>query len=223
MRTPALTCTIFVVAVLSPNLTSAAPFANPGSFNSDVFAISSPQESPSSRAFNGPVQPRKIGPRGLWKRTRNQDTAGGNAGSSSDVSGGSIQNIPSVFMKRVDNDKTLGGNANTGSSGDVNGGSVYNTVPEGQSSNNGMPVLFNWNSNNAGQGGGSTSGCAKGGHGSDGAGGNADSGNSGNAEGGGVYNYGGMVNMDSNNAGKAGTTESGCATGGSVADKPVFG
>lgn len=62
-----------------------------------------------------------------------------------------------------------------------------------------MPTIMNMNSNNAGNGGGSQSGCASGGHGNDGrgAGGNAYSGSSGNAIGGSVYNSGAVMNMDS--------------------------
>lgn len=101
----------------------------------------------------------------------------------------------------------MGGNAYTGSTGDVSGGSIENIA-----SNDGMPTLMNINSNNAGAGGTSESGCSAGGYSSDashgtngdsgsdasnGAGGNAYSGSTGDAEGGSVNNVGGMVNMDS--------------------------
>lgn len=87
----------------------------------------------------------------------------------------------------------MGGNAYTGSTGDVSGGAVTNIA-----GNDGMPTIMNINSNNAGAGGTSASGCAGGGYSdSTGAGGNGYSGSSGNAEGGSVSNVGGMVNMNS--------------------------
>lgn len=90
----------------------------------------------------------------------------------------------------------MGGNAHSGNSGNVNGGSVYNPDTTG---NQGMPVLMNMNSNNAGTGGGSESGCAGAGKsGSSGVGGNASSGSSGDAHGGSVNGPpSGMINMDS--------------------------
>ncbi|CAL1696573.1 unnamed protein product [Somion occarium] len=115
--------------------------------------------------------------------------------------------------KRMDDSGTLGGNAHSGNSGNVDGGSVYN--PD-TTMNEGMPTLMNMNSNNAGTGGGSKSGCAGAGKTSSaGSGGNASSGNSGTAHGGSVSGApSGMINVDSNNAGGAGETETGCATGG---------
>ena len=57
---------------------------------------------------------------------------------------------------------------------------------------------MNMNSNNAGGGGGSLSGCANGGHGNDrGAGGNGYSGTPGSAQGGSVWNSGSVMNVDS--------------------------
>lgn len=127
----------------------------------------------------------------------------------------------------------MGGNAYTGNSGDVNGGDVVN-----QGDNYGMPTLMNMNSNNAGTGGNSIAGCANGGHGNGrGSGGNAYSGSSGNAQGGNVWNSGGVMNIDSSesscwsgcavadhlvdNAGGAGLSQTGCATGGDVSDNPT--
>lgn len=93
-----------------------------------------------------------------------------------------------------------------------------------------MPTLMNMNSNNAGSGGGSSTGCAAGGKGA--SGGNASSGDSGTATGGRVKGSGGMMNIDSSkyhprflkdarltwqpldNAGDAGTSSSGCAEAG---------
>lgn len=97
-------------------------------------------------------------------------------------------------MKRTGDEGTLGGNAYTGSSGDVDGGDVVN-----QGNNFGMPTIMNMNSNNAGPGGTTKSGCASGGQGNSdrGSGGNAYSGSSGNAIGGSVWNSGGVMNVDS--------------------------
>lgn len=173
----------------------------------------------------------RLGPRDVSERALDADTAGGNAysGSAGDVSGGSTgshSHFGSTHFPRTDDADTMGGNAYTGSTGDVSGGSIENIA-----SNDGMPTLMNINSNNAGAGGTSESGCSAGGYSSDashgtngdsgsdasnGAGGNAYSGSTGGAEGGSVNNVGGMVNMDSNNAGAAGTSASGCATGGNV-------
>lgn len=92
-----------------------------------------------------------------------------------------------------------------------------------------MPTLMNLNSNNAGSGGGSSTGCAAGGKGA--TGGNASSGDSGTATGGRVRGSGGMMNVDSSkcyykrsvevadrspldNAGDAGESSSGCAEAG---------
>ena len=104
----------------------------------------------------------------------------------------SVPELGAFVEKRTTDDGTLGGNAYTGNSGNVNGGDVVNH------GNSGMPTLFNMNSNNAGAGGGSLSGCANGGHGNGrGSGGNAYSGSSGDAEGGSVWNSGGVMNIDS--------------------------
>ena len=105
----------------------------------------------------------------------------------------SAANLDHQLVKRTTDDGTLGGNAYSGNSGDVDGGDVVN-----KSNNFGMPTLMNMNSNNAGAGGGSLSGCSNGGHGNGrGAGGNSYSGSSGNAEGGSVWNSGGVMNVDS--------------------------
>ncbi|PCH33481.1 ATG16-domain-containing protein [Wolfiporia cocos MD-104 SS10] len=159
----------------------------------------------------------------LSKRALDEDTAGGNAysGAAGDVSGGSVVSATHAVHARTDDRGTMGGNAYTGDSGDVSGGSIENIGGD----NAGMPTLMNINSNNAGAGGTSESGCAAGGHdendagaggNASGAGGNAYSGSAGNAEGGSVSNVGGMVNYDSNNGGAAGTSKTGCATGGNV-------
>ncbi|KZT06795.1 uncharacterized protein LAESUDRAFT_137380 [Laetiporus sulphureus 93-53] len=170
-------------------------------------------------------KPANIGPRQpSEKRALDKDTAGGNAysGSTGDASGGSVEsslhdmasNFRSAYPKRTDDADTMGGNGYTGSTGDVSGGSISNIA-----NNDGMPTLMNINSNNAGAGGTSASGCASGGHtNTTGAGGNAYSGSTGKAEGGSVSNVGGMINMNSNNGGAAGTSQSGCATGGNVGD-----
>ena len=91
--------------------------------------------------------------------------------------------------KRLDDSQTTGGNAHTGKAGAVDGGSVDS------GDNGGMPTLMNINSNNAGTGGGSTTGCAASGKGA--TGGNASSGDSGTATGGDVRGTGGMMNVDS--------------------------
>ena len=91
----------------------------------------------------------------------------------------------------MDDSQTSGGNAHTGKSGDVSGGSV----DSGDNSGAPLGTIMNVNSNNAGTGGGSTTGCAAGGKGE--SGGNASSGDSGRAEGGHVKGSGAMINMDS--------------------------
>ncbi|TFK87962.1 hypothetical protein K466DRAFT_585967 [Polyporus arcularius HHB13444] len=232
MRSPTLA--IVTVAVLTTVLVNASPLPEPGSYNSHVYAVSSPDSAPSS-APSPRLHPiigtkvardaapdhspsifaiSKIGPRELLKRALDAFTTGGNAysGSTGTVSGGSVAN-KGGSAKREDDESTLGGNAYTGSAGDVSGGDVVN-----KSDNFGMPTLMNMNSNNAGLGGGSESGCANGGHGdpSRGAGGNSYSGTAGKAEGGSVWNSGGVMNVDSNNAGAAGLSKTGCATGGDV-------
>lgn len=121
------------------------------------------------------------------------------------------------FDRRTDDASTMGGNAYTGNSGDVSGGSIANIA-----NNDGMPTIMNIDSNNAGLGGTSSSGCASGGYtDQNGAAGNAYSGSAGNAEGGNVSNVGGMFNYNSNNAGTAGTSSTGCATGGNVDEAPA--
>lgn len=89
---------------------------------------------------------------------------------------------------------TEGGNAHSGNSGSVAGGAVHNTDT---TNNENMPVLMNWSSNNAGDGGKSDSGCVASGKSSaKGVGGNATSGNSGAATGGEVDGPpSGMLNM----------------------------
>ncbi|KIP12634.1 hypothetical protein PHLGIDRAFT_124141 [Phlebiopsis gigantea 11061_1 CR5-6] len=111
-----------------------------------------------------------------------------------------------LLSKRLDDGQTTGGNAHTGTAGAVDGGSVDS------GDNGGMPTVMNLNSNNAGSGGGSSTGCAAGGKGA--SGGNASSGDSGTATGGRVKGSGGMMNVDSNNAGDAGKSSSGCAEAG---------
>ncbi|KAI0724380.1 hypothetical protein C8T65DRAFT_734014 [Cerioporus squamosus] len=232
MRTPTLA--IVTVAALSTVFVNASPLPDPGSYNSHVYAVSSPQSAPDS-ASSPRLHPiigtkvareatpdhspsiftnSKIGPRELVKKALDAFTSGGNAhsGSTRSVSGGSVANN-GEFSKRTDDNGTMGGNAYTGDSGDVNGGDVDNT-----SNNYGMPTIWNMNSNNGGDGGQSQSGCSNGGHGDGdrGAGGNAYSGKSGNAQGGEVVGSGGMMNIDSNNAGDAGKSATGCATGGDV-------
>ncbi|RPD63120.1 hypothetical protein L227DRAFT_609021 [Lentinus tigrinus ALCF2SS1-6] len=222
MRIPTLT--IVSAAVLSTALVNASPLPQPGSYNSNVYAVSSPGSAPNSASSSPsphlhPVigtkvarEPSpdhspsiftvsKLGPRELLKRALDAFTAGGN------VDNGE-------FVKRTTDDETLGGNAYTGNSGPVDGGSIVN-----QGNNFGTPTLMNMNSNNAGDGGESTAGCAIGGHGNDrGPGGNAHSGDPGSAVGGSVWNSGAVMNIDSNNAGKAGESRTGCATGGDVSD-----
>jgi len=145
------------------------------------------------------VEEWKIEPRKFWKK--------------------SIETI-NHYIKRMDDSETMGGNAHTGSTGSVNGGSVHNSDP---TLNEGMPTMLNLNSNNAGLGGTSQSGCAGSGKNSDkGVGGNASSGNTGNAVGGNVDGApSGMVNMNSNNGGGAGMSESGCAAGGDSNDEAI--
>lgn len=121
------------------------------------------------------------------------------------------------FNRRTDDADTLGGNAYTGNSGDVNGGSIANIA-----NNEGMPTIMNVDSNNAGLGGTSMSGCATGGYtDKSSAAGNAYSGTAGDAKGGTVSDVGGMVNYGSNNAGDAGSSITGCATGGNVDKLPT--
>ncbi|KAI0651679.1 hypothetical protein C8Q79DRAFT_922363 [Trametes meyenii] len=234
MRTPSISCAIFAAAVLSPVLTAASPLPSPGRFSSEVHAVSVPVNQPPpgegttvgrdprigtkySREALPDHQPqnwagRKIGPRTIWPKPLDE-MAGGNAyysGTVDSVDRGSVLNK----AKRDSDDGTLGGNAHSGNSGDVGGGNVVN-----EGGNSGMVTILNMNSNNGGKGGSSETGCASGGHGNGrGSGGNGYSGNSGNAQGGNVNNDGGMMNIDSNNAGDAGTTKSGCATGGNVSD-----
>ncbi|KAI0639230.1 hypothetical protein C8Q77DRAFT_1152223 [Trametes polyzona] len=238
MRTPSLACAFLAAATIGPALVSSAPLPDSGSYSSDVFTVSHPNAQPAAAqdTYTGHTRPRigikeirdalpdhqpqawidrTIAPRTFSKKALDADTVGGNAysGATKDVSGGSVTNNA---KKRTTDEGTLGGNAYSGDSGDVDGGDVVN-----QGNNFGMPTLMNMNSNNAGGGGGSTSGCAAGGRGNEdrGAGGNAHSGNSGNAEGGSVWNSGGVMNVDSNNAGSAGTSQTGCATGGDVSDQ----
>ncbi|KAI0670075.1 hypothetical protein C8Q78DRAFT_992448 [Trametes maxima] len=237
MRTPSISCAIFAAAVLSPVLIAASPLPVPGRFSSEVHSVSIPVNQPPpgegttvgrdprigtkyAREALPDHQPQnwternmltiaRIGPRATWQRTVNEETTGGNAYSSAVVNGS--------HAKRDSDDGTLGGNAHTGDSGDVGGGDVVN-----KGNNYGMMDILNMNANNGGKGGDSETGCASGGHGNGrGSGGNGYSGNSGNAQGGSVQNSNGMVNIDSNNAGDAGTTKSGCATGGDVSDSPM--
>ncbi|CDO72397.1 hypothetical protein BN946_scf184977.g96 [Trametes cinnabarina] len=212
MRTPSLACALFAAAALSPALVSGAPFPTPGSYSSEVFAVSKAGSNAPADDSAAPIEhtrPR-IGIKEIREALPDHQPQGWFDRNEASRS---------AFFKRTTDDGTLGGNAYTGNSGDVNGGDVVN-----EGDNFGMPTLMNMNSNNAGAGGGSLSGCAGGGYGgSRGAGGNAYSGSSGNAEGGEVFNSGGVMNVDSNNAGSAGTSQTGCATGGDVPDQPDFG
>ncbi|KAH8100574.1 hypothetical protein BXZ70DRAFT_937887 [Cristinia sonorae] len=215
MRTPVIAISLLGAAVLSP--TFAAPTTSPAHHTADTHTAHRQVGSGgvggllAARSLSGlglgelvsraPVPTRdssakwSIAPREFWKKI------------------GSTANL----KKRLGDDKTMGGNAHSGSSGAVNGGSVYNSDP---TQNEGMPVIMNLNSNNAGLGGESTSGCAASGKsGKAGLGGNASSGNSGNAMGGSVDGPpSGMFNMNSNNAGTAGESLTGCATGGDTYD-----
>ncbi|KAK7694464.1 hypothetical protein QCA50_001650 [Cerrena zonata] len=211
MRTPSLSVSFLTAAaILSPALVNAAPAAT---HHSESYSPSTHHHSsggvPAASTlvnrglgfFNDvftrsePTE-RTISAHDFWKRT--VDTL-------------------IHHNKRVDDSQTQGGNAHSGNSGNVNGGSVYN--PD-TTMNEGMPTLMNMNSNNGGTGGEADSGCAGAGKsGSSGVGGNASSGNTGDAHGGTVSGGpSGMVNVDSNNAGNAGTTKTGCATGGSTHD-----
>ncbi|EMD41678.1 hypothetical protein CERSUDRAFT_90250 [Gelatoporia subvermispora B] len=218
MRTPILACAVVAVA-FSPVLTGASPVPSGGTYNADISTASQPQaHSPSTESFfagsplniRGIIKPRRSVV-GLFKnRALDAYTAGGNAhtGSAGNVDGGTVGNVE--LEKRLDDAATNGGNAYTGDSGNVDGGSVLN-----EAINDGMPTLLNMNSNNAGEGGFSGSGCAAGGYGNlDGGGGNGYAGSSGSARGGSVKNVGGMMNVNSNNAGGAGTSMTGCAIGG---------
>ena len=49
MRTPSLACALFAAATFSPALVSGAPFPIPGSYSSDVFAVSKPGSSAPSQ------------------------------------------------------------------------------------------------------------------------------------------------------------------------------
>ncbi|OCH96628.1 hypothetical protein OBBRIDRAFT_14517 [Obba rivulosa] len=218
MRTPALACAVFAVA-LSPGLAAAAPLPGGGTYNADISSPSHAQaHSPSTESFlagnplnvRGIIKPRRSVVGLFEPRALDMYTSGGNAytGSTSSVDGGSIDNLE----KRLNDADTLGGNAYTGDSGNVDGGSVIN-----EAINYGMPTILNMNSNNAGGGGFSGSGCSAGGFGDhNGGGGNGYSGSSGNARGGDVENVGGMMNVNSNNAGTAGTSMTGCAVGGAA-------
>ncbi|KAH9946841.1 autophagy protein 16-domain-containing protein [Amylocystis lapponica] len=167
-------------------------------------------------AGSGVVSALHNAPRDVDPKALDQYTAGGNAysGATENTSGGSVispldSHVKSSPHKRTTDDTTMGGNAYTGSTGAVDGGDISDV------GNDGMPTVMNWNSNNGGNGGTSRSGCAGGGYGDDkGSGGNGYSGSTGSARGGEVNGVGGMFNMDSNNAGSAGVSQSGCATGG---------
>lgn len=245
MRTPALACALFAAAAFSPSLVSASPVPASDVFDPTRNYITAGENVVHPQARANMMMDKKIhkhkhdmgktardltdnleqtlGPnRGsrFAKKALDQNTVGGNAytGSTGDASGGSSSydalgmDSTNMYVKRTDDADTLGGNAYTGSTGDASGGSVSNIAGD-----DGMPTIMNVNSNNAGLGGDSLSGCSDGGQGaSRGAGGNGYSGSTGNAEGGSVSNIGGMINMDSNDGGAAGYSESGCATGGSV-------
>ncbi|KAI0824175.1 hypothetical protein BC628DRAFT_1380143 [Trametes gibbosa] len=238
MRTPSLACALFAAAAAT--LVGAAPHPAAGTYSSDVFAVSKANSQPASiedhtaapshtrprigikeiREAAPDHQPKLWTDRTIAPRALDADAVGGNAyysGATKEISSDSLSNNAKsiALAKRTDDNGTLGGNAYTGNSGDVDGGDVVN-----QGNNFGAPTILNMNSNNAGSGGESMSGCAFGGRGNTdrGSGGNAYSGSSGTAEGGNVFNSGGMMNVDSNNAGTAGTSESGCASGGPVSD-----
>ncbi|KAI0728663.1 hypothetical protein C8Q72DRAFT_944513 [Fomitopsis betulina] len=230
MRTATLAFT--VLTVVSP-LALAAPLAVPGHAiaNGTPGTLASVLHNRDTAVVRRPVVgtvvssgfPRVSPPQQLSARALDKDTAGGNAysGSAGDAPGGGVTSasyghVSITHNSRTDDADTLGGNAYTGNSADASGGSITDI-----SNDAGMPTLMNIDSNNAGIGGTSTSGCASGGYTTkSAAAGNAYSGSAGNAEGGSVSEVGGMINYESNNAGKAGISSTGCATGGDVGKLP---
>ncbi|TBU35070.1 hypothetical protein BD311DRAFT_773223 [Dichomitus squalens] len=232
MRTSALA--LVAVAALTPALVGGAPFPAPGTYNSDIStqtdAGAPPEDLPASRLhpFIGVKQTRQPQPDhapSLYQHAkvepRQADGLAALAGDADKETSGAVDNDASSavanggqLVKRVSDLDTLGGNAHTGNSGDVDGGDVVNMAD-----NFGMPTFLNMNSNNAGTGGGSVGGCAVGGHSTKkGYGGNAYAGTPGQAMGGNVWNSGGMMNVDSNNAGAAGLSKTGCAYAGNVTE-----
>ncbi|KAH9944533.1 uncharacterized protein BXZ73DRAFT_97017 [Epithele typhae] len=221
MRAPTLL--IVALAALGSRIANASPIPA-GSFNSNVFTVShkpvtnadsppatpnlvlrdaSPDHSPTLWSF----KTSKIGPRDLIARALNAFRAVG-----SSTGGSAVKHADHALEKRVLDEDTFGGNAQTGDSGNVDGGDIINFAD-----NYGIPTILNQNSNNGGTGGNSLAGCASGGRGGNHvAGGNGRSGTAGNAKGGSVFNSGAVVNVDSNNAGNAGLTQTGCAYGGDV-------
>ncbi|KAF7789883.1 hypothetical protein EIP86_000831 [Pleurotus ostreatoroseus] len=235
MRSPAIVFSLFAVSALSPSLVYGSPVpnglsqhVNPGAsdhhrtssgvaarglgFLGEVFARSEStptvRTAPTSKPKVASIANIPVGKREFWKRATTKNSAHDlQLASVADISG-TKQEVS--HRKRLDDSQTTGGNAHTGKAGAVDGGSVDS------GDNGGMPTLMNINSNNAGTGGGSTTGCAASGKGA--TGGNASSGDSGTATGGDVRGTGGMMNVDSNNAGSAGESSTGCATGGNSAD-----
>ncbi|KAI0095305.1 hypothetical protein BDY19DRAFT_902278 [Irpex rosettiformis] len=233
MRSPAIVFSLMAVSALSPTFVVGTPVpvhtevnttdhhrTNSNSprglgFLNEIFARTEPDDAPKTAhaAHTNPkvatIAGYTLGKRQFWER----DTSGSlkRRSDQRDHSKEHHSHHPKrpqndTLLKRLDDSQTTGGNAHTGKSGDVSGGSVDS------GDNGGMPTLMNINSNNAGDGGGSTAGCAVGGKGE--SGGNASSGDSGRATGGRVQGSGGMVNMDSNNAGNAGKSSTGCAEAG---------
>jgi len=213
MRTPVIAISLLGAAVMSPTL--AAPTANVHR-KTDSHSIHHPRV-PSGGDNTELLTSRSLF--GLGLDSRDHIPPSGNTASWRVMPREFWKKVdpPTGLVKRLSDAQTMGGNAHSGNSGSTNGGSVYN--PD-ETNNQGMPVIMNMNSNNAGLGGASTSGCAASGRGSKvGTGGNASSGNSGSAVGGNVEGSpGGMVNVNSNNAGTAGESTTGCATGGDTHD-----
>ncbi|KAJ3483424.1 hypothetical protein NLI96_g6326 [Meripilus lineatus] len=229
MRTPIVTVAVITAAVLSPTLSSATPI--PGSHTSvaeggpsflegrslvglgfnEILSRREPNRQNSYSSSGWTMNPKKF-----WKKAvGTYSTYVSHIYAKPDEPHPTFP--PFSMTKRVDDGTTQGGNAHTGNSGNVFGGSVHNTDT---TNNQNMPVLMNMNSNNAGRGGKSKAGCAASGKSSTkGIGGNASSGDSGEAYGGDVDGPpSGMVNVNSNNAGGAGDSETGCAVGGDSVD-----
>ncbi|THH02901.1 hypothetical protein EW026_g99 [Hermanssonia centrifuga] len=218
---PAVVISLFAVSALSPSIVCASPVPSmthhsntPASvdhhragnniaprglgFLNEVFARADTADKamPTSKPKVLSLADFNVGPREFWKKSVASTSMNG-------------KRDAAIIPKRLDDGQTAGGNAHSGTSGAVDGGNVDS------GDNGGMPTLMNVNSNNAGSGGGSSTGCASGGKGAEG--GNASSGNSGTAYGGEVQGSGGMMNIDSNNAGDAGESSSGCANAGNSA------
>ncbi|KAI0786000.1 hypothetical protein C8Q75DRAFT_298118 [Abortiporus biennis] len=223
MRSPVITLSLVAAAVISPTVTSAAPIDAPshGSVTPTSFYhtpaggnVASPSSGLVSRSFSPTSLVNEIFARALPGGQKNSSSSQWDVSNPKKYWRRALQAI----YRRMDDSQTMGGNAHTGNTGDVNGGAVNN--PD-TTMNQGMPVILNMSSNNAGVGGHSNSGCGVSGKSSSrGTGGNASSGNSGDAIGGDVNGSpSGMFNYDSNNAGGAGQSETGCAYGGDSNEK----